>query len=113
MQHRLISDADDSEIERGASRSQETARSASGDELGLGRMLDSHREIKALVDNFVADLSELAKRIAIEHLKAAFAAGTQVATPPPRPAPAPRSRARRGQREIAALQGKLLATIAE
>lgn len=83
--------------------------------------MDPHREIKALVDNFVADLSELAKRIAIEHLKTAFAAGTQVATsaprsaprPAPRPAPAPRSRARRGQREIAALQGKLLATIAE
>ena len=79
-------------------------------------MLDPHREIKALVDNFVADLSELAKRIAIEHLKAAFAAGTQVATSPPgppRPARAPRSRARRDQREIAALRGKLLATIAE
>jgi hypothetical protein len=106
-------------------------------------MLDPHREIQALVDNFVADLSELAKRIAIEQLKAAFDAGTKVTgmkvtatkvagtkvagtkvagtklartkviAPPPVPVPARPSRARRGQREIEALRGKLLATIAE
>ncbi len=84
-------------------------------------MLDPHREIQALVDNFVADLSELAKRIAIEQLKAAFGAGTKdafgagtkVAAPPPVRVPVRPSRARRGQREIEALRGKLLATIAE
>lgn len=81
-------------------------------------MLDPHREIQALVDNFVADLSELAKRIAIEQLKTAFSAGTKVTgtkvTGPPRvPVPARPSRARRGQREIEALRDKLLATIAE
>jgi hypothetical protein len=42
-------------------------------------MLDPHREIQALVDNFVADLSELAKRIAIEQLKAAFGVGAKLA----------------------------------
>ena len=86
-------------------------------------MLDPHREIQALVDNFVADLSELAKRIAIEQLKTAFTAGTKVTgtkvtgtkvTGPPRvPVPERPSRARRGQREIEALRDKLLATIAE
>lgn len=75
--------------------------------------MDPHREIQALVDNFVADLSELAKRIAIEQLKAAFGAGTTVSAPPRVPVPVRRSRARRGQREIEALRGKLLATIAE
>ena len=75
-------------------------------------MLDPHREIQALVDSFVADLSELAKRIAIEQLKAAFGAGTKLAAPPPVPVPVRPSRARRGQREIEALRGKLLATIA-
>jgi hypothetical protein len=101
-------------------------------------MLDPHREIQTLVDNFVADLSELAKRIAIEQLKAAFSAGTKVTgtkvagtkvagtkvtgtkvkgakvtAPPPVPVSPRPSRARRGQREIEALRGKLLATIAE
>src|SRR5882724_621569 len=50
-------------------------------------MLDPHREIQALVDSFVADLSVLAKRIAIEQVKVAFAAGT---TPSP-PTRAPRA----------------------
>src|SRR5262249_4144590 len=79
-------------------------------------MLDPHREIQALVDNFVADLSELAKRIAIEQLKAAFGTGARLAMAPiamPAPRPTRASRARRGQREIEALRGKLLAAIAE
>jgi hypothetical protein len=98
-------------------------------------MLDPHREIQALVDSFVADLSELAKRIAIEQLKAAFGVGAKLAgtklAPLPMPSPAPsrsrsrsparapapsrsrKSRGRRGQGEIEALRGKLLATIAE
>jgi hypothetical protein len=82
-------------------------------------MLDPHREIQALVDNFVADLSDLAKRIAIEQLKAAFGAGAKLAgtklapIPLAMPAskPARASRARRDQREIEALRGKLLAAI--
>lgn len=88
-------------------------------------MLDPHREIQALVDAFVADLSVLAKRIAIEQLKAAFGvgaklAGTKLAPIPipipiavPAAAPARASRARRGQREIEALRGKLLAAITD
>jgi hypothetical protein len=91
-------------------------------------MLDPHREIQALVDNFVADLSDLAKRIAIEQLKAAFGVGAKLAgtklgnvklPPLPMPAPAARSRAsrasraRRGHREIEAIRDKLLAAIAE
>jgi len=87
-------------------------------------MLDPHREIQALVDNFVADLSELAKRIAIEQLKAAFGVGAKLAgtklgsvkLPPitmSAPKPSRANRARRGQREIEALRGKLLSAIAD
>jgi hypothetical protein len=75
-------------------------------------MLDPHREIQALVDNFVVELSELAKRLAIEQLKVAFGAGGNGVASPPF-APARPSRARRGQHEIEALRGKLLAEIAE
>jgi hypothetical protein len=84
-------------------------------------MLDPQRELLALVDNFVADLSALAKRFALEQIKAAFGVGVKVASPP-RLASSPSSsssgperasRARRGQREIEALRGKLLAAIAE
>jgi hypothetical protein len=76
-------------------------------------MLDPHRELQALVDGFVAELSDLAKRIAIEQLKTAFATDAQdgeplAVTPPPRA-----GRTRRGHREIEALRDKLLATIAE
>jgi hypothetical protein len=42
-------------------------------------MLDPQRQIQALVDNFVADLSELAKRIAIEQIKVAFGVGAKLA----------------------------------
>ena len=87
-------------------------------------MLDPHREIQALVDNFVADLSELAKRIAITQLKTAFGAGAKLAgtklgsvklpqLAPPAPKQSRGNRARRGQREIEALRGKLMAAIAE
>ena len=93
-------------------------------------MLDPHREIQALVDNFIADLSELAKRIAIEQLRAAFGVGAKLAgtklaplaAAPPPPAPSKASRGRRGQRgqrgrrgsdEIEALRGKLLTAIGE
>lgn len=90
-------------------------------------MLDPQREIQALVDNFVADLSDLAKRIAIEQLKTAFTTGAKHAPTPVKPAPAApvrpapaapvkpsrASRARRGQREIEALRGKLLTAIAD
>jgi hypothetical protein len=74
-------------------------------------MLDPHREIQALVDNFVADLSELAKRIAIEQVKVAFGVGGKLAA-----APASNqrvTRARRAPREIEALRDRLLAAIAQ
>jgi hypothetical protein len=90
-------------------------------------MLDPHREIQALVDSFVADLSVLAKRIALEQLKVAFGVGAKLAgtklaplpAPPPLPSPAKAkakakpTRGRRDQGEIEALRGKLLAAIAE
>jgi len=74
-------------------------------------MLDPQREIQALVDNFVADISELARRLAIETLEAAFAA-----TPLETSRAATRTRAgraRRDQRETEALRSKLLVAIAE
>jgi hypothetical protein len=76
-------------------------------------MLEPHREIQALVDNFVAELSDLAKRIAIEQLKTVFdtdephAAASAGFTPPPRA-----GRVRRHHDEIEALRDKLLAVIA-
>lgn len=76
-------------------------------------MLDPQREIRALVDNFVADLSELAKRIAIEQVKVAFGVGGKTAAAPPPSARARPSRARRGHGEIEALRDKLLTAIAE
>jgi hypothetical protein len=96
-------------------------------------MLDPHREIQALVDNFVAELSELAKRIAIDQIKVAFDVGAnllpgasaklsaRVGTRPsartgPKlaaAAPVHTGRARRGQHEIEALRDRLLAAIAE
>ena len=90
-------------------------------------MLDPHREIQALVDNFVAELSDLAKRIALERIRAAFGIGAKLAgtklaplpLPAPAPSPARATRGRRGQRnrrgsdEINALRGKLLSVITE
>ena len=77
-------------------------------------MLDPHRELQALVDDFVAELSDLAKRIAIEQLKTAFGTGAQRADVPFASTPPPRAgRTRRGHREIEALRDKLLAVIAE
>lgn len=96
-------------------------------------MLDPQREIQALVDNFVADLSELAKRIAIEQIHTAFGVGAKLgagaklvlpalvaaAAPKPRgrgkaaaPAPAKRGRSRRGAGELEELRDKLLAAVA-
>jgi hypothetical protein len=75
-------------------------------------MLDPHREIQALVDHFVADLSDLAKRIAIDRIKTAFSTGAKF-VPPVSAAPVRTSRARRGQREIEALRTRLLDAIAE
>lgn len=75
-------------------------------------MLDPHREIQALVDNFVADLSDLAKRIAIEQIKVAFSTGAKF-VPPSAPIAERAARARRGQHEIEALRTKLLAAIME
>jgi hypothetical protein len=80
-------------------------------------MLDPHREIQSLVDNFVADLSELAKRLAVDEIRAAFGAGASLVSPASRVSapsePSRGNRARRGQREIEALRGKVLAAIAE
>ncbi|HET9620323.1 MAG TPA: hypothetical protein VFP84_03075 [Kofleriaceae bacterium] len=96
-------------------------------------MLDPQREIQALVDTFVADLSQLAKRIAIEQIKAAFQYGapslppytSSPSVPAPAPtfqltsppsAPAPRGRGRRARNEAADLEGlrnKLVAVITE
>ncbi|HEU4731902.1 MAG TPA: hypothetical protein VFT22_28600 [Kofleriaceae bacterium] len=96
-------------------------------------MLDPHREIQALVDNFVADLSELAKRIAIEQIKEAFGVGAKLAAgvggarqktsastrlaAPPSVTPARAGRGRRGhgdgQSELEQLRGKLLAAISD
>ena len=78
------------------------------------RMLDPHKEIQALVDNFVADLGQLAKRVAIEQIKVAFGVGARFVGPPPAVVQAAVPvRARRGQREIEALRGKVLAAISE
>lgn len=79
-------------------------------------MLDSHQKIQALIDSFVADLGEIAKQIALEQLKTAFAS-VKLAPLPAASAAAPASarggRARRGQREIEALSSKLLAVISD
>ena len=74
--------------------------------------MDPHRELQALVDGFVAELSDLAKRIAIEQLKSAFGTGAQRATPLASASPPRAARARRDHREIGALRDKLLAAIA-
>jgi hypothetical protein len=79
-------------------------------------MLDPHRKIQALIDSFVADLGELAKQIALEQLKTAF--GSVKLAPLPLSSPmqsgsARSGRSRRGQREIEALRGKLLAVISD
>ncbi len=90
-------------------------------------MLDPQREIQALVDNFVDDLSELAKRIAIEQIKSAFELGAP-ALPPYTAAPSsagtsagratagsasptPGRRGRRPARELEGLRERLLAAI--
>jgi hypothetical protein len=86
-------------------------------------MLDPHRKIQALIDSFVAELGEVAKHIALEQLKTAFgtvklaplrvrAVAPASASTPPRPAARP-GRSRRGQREIEALRGRLLAVIGD
>lgn len=89
-------------------------------------MLDPQREIQALVDSFVADLSELAKRIAIEQIHTAFGVGAKLVAPAPSPTPKPRGKAaapapaparrgrsRRGAGELEELRDKLLAAVAE
>jgi hypothetical protein len=95
-------------------------------------MLDPQREIQALVDTFVADLSQLAKRIAIEQIKAAFQFGAPSLPPysssapsasspfaltsPAPAASAGRGRGRRGARDNRDLEGlrdKLVAQITE
>jgi hypothetical protein len=88
-------------------------------------MLDPQREIQALVDTFVADLSELAKRIAIEQIHTAFGVGAKLALAAPAPRtrkaaappvvekPARRGRARRAAGELEELRDKLLAAVAE
>jgi len=80
-------------------------------------MLDPHRKIQALIDSFVADLGELAKQIALEQLKTAFGsvklAPLTLSSPTSSSGSARPSRSRRGQREIEALRGKLLAVIAD
>ncbi len=84
-------------------------------------MLDPHRKIQALIDSFVAELGEIAKHIALEQLKTAFATAKLAPLPPrssaPAAAPAPasgrQSRSRRGQREIEALRSRLLTVIGD
>lgn len=88
-------------------------------------MLDPQREIQALVDSFVADLSALAKRIAIEQIHTAFGVGAKLALPKAAPErartskaapvekPAKRGRARRAAGELEELRDKLLAAVAE
>jgi hypothetical protein len=76
-------------------------------------MLDPHRELQALVDRFVADLRELATRIAIDQIEHAFGA-----TPAPRAskpaAPVARGkRGRRGPQELLDLRERLLGVIAD
>jgi hypothetical protein len=101
-------------------------------------MLDPHREIQALVDDFVAEVGELAKRLAIAQLHTAFGEGAapaltrpaksagradaalaSLAAPPSpsaRSAASPpagrRSRTRRAQGELEVMRDKLLAAIA-
>lgn len=98
-------------------------------------MLDPQREIQALVDTFVADLSQLAKRIAIEQIKAAFEFGapslppysssassaplsapsTFALTSPGATAPAAKGRGRRARdnKDVEGLRDKLVAVITE
>lgn len=106
-------------------------------------MLDPQREIQALVDTFVADLSQLAKRIAIEQIKAAFEFGApslppysssassapsapsapltsssqtafSLTSPASAAAPAGKGRGRRGaNRDVEGLRDKLVAVITE
>lgn len=94
-------------------------------------MLDPQREIQALVDTFVADLSQLAKRIAIEQIKAAFQFGapslppysasaplassspTFALTSPAAPAAKGRGRRARDNRDVEGLRDKLVAVITE
>jgi hypothetical protein len=113
-EHRTAPDRDDTRILIAPVRAslRAAARSAAGDELVSAPMLDPHREIQALVDNFVADLSELAKRIAIEQVKTAFSTGAKFVAPVIT-APERSTRARRGQHEIDALRSKLVAAIME
>lgn len=95
-------------------------------------MLDPQREIQALVDSFVDNLSELARRIAIEQIKAAFAVGApslppysnvatsssasstaKAASPPANGAAAPARRGRRPAQELAGLRERLIAAIGQ
>jgi hypothetical protein len=97
-------------------------------------MLDPQREIQALVDTFVADLSQLAKRIAIEQIKAAFEFGAPSLPPysasapltssapsafaltsPTPAAPAAKGRGRRARdnKDVEGLRDKLVAVITE
>src|ERR1700760_4813114 len=94
-------------------------------------MLDPQREIQALVDTFVADLSQLAKRIAIEQIKAAFEFGAPSLPPysasasstpsafsltsPAPAAPTGRGRGRRARdnKDVEGLRDKLVAVITE
>lgn len=94
-------------------------------------MLDPHREIQTLIDGFVARLTEVAKRIAMEQVKLAFgtvklaplrsSASSLASSLPALPVPstsrspgqARRSRSRRAPREIEALREKLLAVISD
>jgi hypothetical protein len=65
-------------------------------------MLDPQREILALVDNFVADLNQLARRIAIEQVQTAFAtAGTKLPSLSAPPAAPSRGRGPSGKRAAA------------
>lgn len=92
-------------------------------------MLDPHREIQTLIDGFVARLTEVAKRIAMEQVKLAFGTvklaplrssspasslpGLPVPSTSRSPGQARRSRSRRAPREIEALREKLLAVISD
>ena len=92
-------------------------------------MLDPQREIQALVDTFVADLSQLAKRIAIEQIKAAFQFGapslppysastasapsTFALTSPATPPAKGRGRRARDNKDVEGLRDKLVAVITE
>ena len=77
-------------------------------------MLDPHRELQALVDRFVADLRELATRIAIDQIEHAFGASPAPRAAAKKAVAAVRGkRGRRGAQELGDLRERLIRVVAD